>query len=55
MHMRFPCPLKCNDLIAITAPSAGVPATLHPRLDLVIRNLKEKGFRVIEGECLLYS
>ena len=52
MHIRFPPKLVAGDLIAITAPSTGVPAALHPRLDLAIKMLEQKGFRVIEGNCL---
>ncbi|GKV79077.1 LD-carboxypeptidase [Pectobacterium carotovorum subsp. carotovorum] len=52
MRIRFPPKLVPGDLIAITAPSSGVPQHLHPRLELAIKNLKEKGFRVREGECL---
>lgn len=52
MHIRFPSKLVAGDLIAITAPSTGVPVALHPRLDLAIKALEEKGFRVIEGRCL---
>ncbi len=52
MSIRFPPKLLPGDLIAITAPSSGVPQDLHPRLELAINNLKKKGFRVVEGECL---
>ncbi|WP_442782194.1 S66 family peptidase [Collimonas fungivorans] len=50
--LRFPKPLAAGDLIAVTAPSSGVPAALHSRLDLAIAALKQRGFRVLEGECL---
>ncbi|WP_413730415.1 S66 peptidase family protein [Sodalis sp. RH22] len=52
MKIRFPPKLVPGDLIAITAPSSGVPQHLHPRLDLAINNLIKKGFRVVEGDCL---
>lgn len=52
MNINFPKPLASGDLIAITAPSSGVPGRLHPRLDLAIAALKCRGFRVVEGECL---
>lgn len=52
MDVRFPPPLAAGDLIAITAPSSGVADALHPRLDLAIAALKNRGFRVIEGQCL---
>lgn len=50
--VRFPPPLRPGDLIAITAPSSGVPAPLHARLDLVLDHLRQQGFRVVEGCCL---
>jgi len=50
--LRFPKPLAAGDLIAVTAPSSGVPQALHPRLDLSIAALEQRGFRVLEGECL---
>ena len=53
--MKFPNPLQPGDLIAITAPSSGVPAALHKRLDLVINHLKVQGFRIIEGNCLRHE
>ncbi len=49
---RYPAPLKRGDLIAVTAPSSGVPPALHPRLDLVLEHLRLQGFRVVEGHCL---
>ncbi|RJL23742.1 S66 family peptidase [Pectobacterium polaris] len=52
MSIRFPPKLVPGDLIAITAPSSGVPQHLHPRLELAIKNLTDKGFRVREGKCL---
>ncbi len=38
--------------IAVTAPSSGVPAPLHRRLDLVLAHLRAQGFEVEEGGCL---
>jgi len=52
MDIRYPRPLQAGDLIAVTAPSSGVEAALHPRLDLVIGHLRAQGFRVEEGRCL---
>jgi muramoyltetrapeptide carboxypeptidase len=49
---RYPRPLQPGSLIAVTAPSSGVPAPLHPRLDLVIEQLRVRGYRVREGRCL---
>ena len=49
---RYPAPLRPGACIAITAPSSGVVAALHPRLDLAIAHLRAQGFRVEEGRCL---
>ncbi|KNZ32235.1 MAG: hypothetical protein AD742_12740 [Methylibium sp. NZG] len=52
MSPTYPTPLRPGDLIAVTAPSSGVPPALHARLDLVIGHLRAQGFRVEEGHCL---
>ncbi|MCC3701717.1 LD-carboxypeptidase [Rouxiella badensis] len=52
MTIRFPKKLCPDDVIAITAPSMGVPASLHTRLDLAIDVLKSRKYRVLEGQCL---
>lgn len=52
MDIRFPRSLIAGDLIAITAPSSGVPTHLHARLDLAINALRLRGYRVVEGRCL---
>jgi len=50
--MKYPEPLKEGSKIAVTAFSSGVPAACHQRLDIVIANLKDRGFTVVEGQCL---
>lgn len=50
--IRYPSPLKRGDRIAVTAPSAGVSASCHARLDIVLAHLRETGFDVLEGACL---
>lgn len=50
--LRFPAPLRPGARIAVTAPSSGVPAPLHRRLDLVLGHLRAQGFVVEEGQCL---
>jgi muramoyltetrapeptide carboxypeptidase LdcA involved in peptidoglycan recycling len=52
MNIRYPKPLAPGDLIAITAPSSGVPAPMHPRLDRAIDSLRQRGYRVVEGAYL---
>jgi muramoyltetrapeptide carboxypeptidase len=50
--IRYPQPLQAGDRIAVIAPSSGVPAPLHPRLDLVLAHLRAQGFVVEEGRSL---
>lgn len=52
INIRFPKPLARGDLIAVTAPSSGVPSALHPQLNLALDALRNRGYRVVEGECL---
>ncbi len=49
---RYPAPLRTGARIAVTAPSSGVQAPLHRRLDIVIGHLRAQGFEVEEGDCL---
>lgn len=50
--MHYPSPLQPGSTVAVTAFSAGVPAACHERLDLVIQGLRDRGFKVLEGQCL---
>lgn len=50
--IQFPKPLASGDLIAVTAPSSGVSGVALKRLDLVIAHLCDRGYRVVEGNCL---
>lgn len=52
MNIRYPRPLAPGDLIAVTAPSSGVAEPMHPRLELAIAALRNRGYRVVEGDCL---
>jgi len=52
MQFRRPRPLQRGDLIAVPAPSSGVPAPLHPRLNLALNVLRSRGFRLQEGPLL---
>jgi muramoyltetrapeptide carboxypeptidase len=52
---RFPPSLKPGDLIAVTAPSSGVPGSLQARLDLVLCHVRSQGYRIIEGQCLRHE
>jgi muramoyltetrapeptide carboxypeptidase LdcA involved in peptidoglycan recycling len=50
--LRFPKPFRPGDLIAVTAPSSGVPRPVFARLDLALSLLRNRGYRVVEGSCL---
>lgn len=50
--MRYPTPLKPGCKIAVTAPSSGVEDVLLPRLSHILDDLKNKGFEIVEGNCL---
>lgn len=52
MRPTYPAPLQPGSRIAVTAPSSGVQAPLHRRLDIVINQLRTVGFEVAEGSCL---
>ena len=52
MGLRYPAPLRRGGLIAVTAPSSGVPPPLHRRLELALAHLRAQGFLVETGECL---
>jgi muramoyltetrapeptide carboxypeptidase len=51
-QLVYPAPLTPGDRIAVTAPSSGVQAPLHARLNLVLQHLRDQGFVVEEGQCL---
>lgn len=51
-NIIYPAPLQSDSRIAISAFSSGVPFNLHPRLDRVINDLKQRDFDIIEGQCL---
>jgi muramoyltetrapeptide carboxypeptidase len=49
-NVRYPRALVAGDLISVPAPSMGVPADLHPRLDRAAQDLRARGFTVEIGE-----
>jgi muramoyltetrapeptide carboxypeptidase len=50
--IHLPKPLQPGDLIAVAAPSSGVTGKALARLDLVLDHLRDRGYRIVEGECL---
>ncbi len=50
--IQFPRPLGPGSKIALVAPSSPVAATLAPRLELVIGELRARGFVPVESRCL---
>lgn len=50
--LQYPAELKPGSTIAVTAPSSGVEAHLHPRLDAALQHLRSQGFRIQEGRYL---
>ncbi len=55
MTARFPRALRNGDTIGVTAFSTGVEARLFPRLEHIVSHLKDRGYRVDEGQCLRRS
>ena len=53
--MRYPAPLEPGSAIGVTAPSSGVEAPLHPRLEAAESHLRARGLRIREGRCLRES
>lgn len=50
--IRYPRPLRPGDTIAVTAPSSGVQPDLDGRLDFCLQWLRDRGYDVVEGNCL---
>ena len=50
--LRTPAPLRPGDTIGVTSPSSGVPADLRGRLDVAVRLLEDRGYRVRLGACM---
>ena len=50
--IHFPPPLAQGATIAVTAPSSGVTDEALQRLDLVLAHLRNRGYQVVEGNCL---
>lgn len=54
--IKYPKPLSRNATFGVTAPSSGLANETHiKRYELAIRDLKARGFEVVEGNCLRSS
>lgn len=53
MELRLPPPLAPGDRIGVTAPSSGVRPALRARLDVAVRGLRDRGYDVLPGDCLV--
>jgi muramoyltetrapeptide carboxypeptidase len=52
MNIRYPAPLRPGSRVVVLAPSSGVEAPLHPRLNLALAHFLAQGFVVEEGRSL---
>jgi muramoyltetrapeptide carboxypeptidase len=51
--VRYPKPLVPGSAIGVTAPSSGLHGPVHvTRLDLILAQLRARGFTIVEGRCL---
>ena len=51
--LRFPRPLRPGDRIGVTAPSAGVEGAGETRIEFCVEWLRDRGYDVEVGECLV--
>ena len=52
MPIRYAAPLRPGDTIAVTSPSSGVAAAEQGRLEFAAAGLRDRGYRVVVGECM---
>lgn len=56
MTLRLPAPLRAGDTVGITAPSSGLDTDAQrARLDLVLADVRARGWQVREGRCLRHN
>ena len=56
MNLRLPAALRPGDTVGVTAPSSGLASDAQrARLDLVLADVRARGFRVQEGRCLRHN
>ncbi|MER7174985.1 S66 family peptidase [Streptomyces mesophilus] len=52
MAVRYPSPLRPGDRVGVTSPSSGVPKELRARLDVAVRDVRDRGYEVVIGRCM---
>lgn len=52
MVIRFPDPLAPGDTVAVTSPSSGVADRHKARLDVAVQAVRNRGYRVVIGDCM---
>ncbi|MFF1398177.1 S66 peptidase family protein [Streptomyces sp. NPDC058287] len=52
MSVRYPRPLRPGDRIGVTSPSSGVPKEMSARLQVAVREVEDRGYEVVVGQCM---
>ncbi|MFF4866371.1 S66 peptidase family protein [Streptomyces sp. NPDC001231] len=52
MPVRYPRPLRPGDRVGVSAPSSGVAKELLERLNVAVRDVQERGYEVVVGQCM---
>ncbi|MFD3475201.1 S66 peptidase family protein [Streptomyces sp. NPDC058695] len=52
MSVRYPRPLRPGDRVGVTSPSSGVSKELNARLRVAIREVEDRGYEVVVGQCM---
>jgi muramoyltetrapeptide carboxypeptidase LdcA involved in peptidoglycan recycling len=50
--IRYPAPLGPGDVVGVTSPSSGVPASLAARLGVALDTLRARGLEPRVGRCM---
>ncbi|WP_199547565.1 S66 peptidase family protein [Streptomyces sp. N35] len=52
MAIRYPSPLRPGDRVGVTSPSSGVAKELRARLEVAVRDVRDRGYEVVIGRCM---
>ncbi|MFC5780780.1 MULTISPECIES: S66 peptidase family protein [Streptomyces] len=52
MSVRYPRSLRPGDRIGVTSPSSGVSKEMSARLQVAVREVKDRGYEVVVGRCM---